>query len=151
MATTKNYLQQIQIRDFVPGDYDQLVEVWESAGLGGAHRGDNLDRILHSVDIGGKMLVACMPEGRVVGTSWMTYDGRRLHLHHVGVLPAYQRKGIGQLLSEESLRFAREKSTQIKLEVHRTNKKAIALYRKLGFDYLGDYNVYIVRGTQKTR
>jgi len=146
-----NYLEKIQIRDFVPGDYGQLMEVWESTGLGDACRGDNLDRILHSLDIGGKMLVACTPEGRVIGTSWMTYDGRRLHLHHMGVLPAYQRKGIGQLLSEESLCFAEKKNTQIKLEVHRTNKNAIALYRKLGFDYLGDYDVYIVRGTQKMR
>ncbi len=133
----------------MPDDYPQLIEVWDATGLGGAHRGDGLQTILHSIELGGKMLVACTPEGRVVGTSWMTYDGRRMHLHHVGVLPGNQRQGIGRLLSEKSIRFAREKNTRIKLEVHRSNTGAIALYRKLGFTCLGDYDVYIMRSTRK--
>ena len=140
---------QVTIRTFRPGDYDQVLQVWEATGLGGAHRGDNLPVILHSISIGGKLLLACMPDGSVIGTSWITYDGRRMHLHHVGVLPQYQRQGIGSLLSEESVRYAREKNTQIKLEVHLTNKGAIALYRRLGFTYLGDYDVYIMRETQE--
>ena len=34
---------------------------------------------------------------------------------------------------------------QLKLEVQRDNAAAIALYRKAGFDLLGDYDVYIIR------
>ncbi len=143
-------MAQITIRDFRPEDYDQVMALWALTGLGGAHRGDDLQTIMHSIALGGKMLVACTSDGKVIGSSWMTYDGRRIHLHHVGVLPEHRRKGIGRLLSLESLRFAREKNTQIKLEVHRSNAEALALYRNLGFDYLGDYDVYIVRSTQKT-
>ncbi len=33
----------------------------------------------------------------------------------------------------------------VKLEVHRSNKRAIELYKKAGFSYLGDYDVYIIR------
>ncbi len=145
----KKCIQHLKIRDFVPDDYPQLMDVWYATGLGGAHRDDDLQTIMHSMELGGKMLVACLPEGRVIGTSWMTYDGRRMHLHHVGVLPDYQRHGIGRLLSEKSIRFAREKNIQVKLEVHRTNKGAIALYRELGFTYLGDYDVFILRSTRK--
>ncbi len=136
------------IRDFMEEDYPQVMEVWNATELGGAQRGDDLQTILRSIELGGKMLVACTPEGRIVGTSWMTCDGRRMHLHHVGVLPVYQRQGIGRLLSEHSIRFAREQNTQVKLEVHRTNTGAADLYRNLGFAYLGDYDVYILRSTQ---
>ncbi len=145
----KTHVQQPVIRDFVKDDYLQLKEVWEATGLGGTARGDDFQTIQRSVELGGKMLVACTSEGRVVGTSWITYDGRRMHLHHLGVLPEYQRQGIGLLLSEKSIHYAYERNTQIKLEVHQTNKGAIALYRKLGFTYLGDYDVYIMRSTQQ--
>ena len=142
--------QQLKIRDFAGEDYPLVMEVWNATDLGGAQRGDDLQAILRSIKLGGKMLVACTEEGRVVGPSWMTYDGRRMHLHHLGVLPEYQRQGIGLLLSEKSIHYARERNTQVKLEVHQTNKEAIALYRKLGFAYLGDYDVYIMRTTQQS-
>lgn len=144
----KPLIKQLEIRDFEAGDYPQLEAVWNATGLGGAERGDGLQTILRSVALGGKMLVACTPEGRIVGTSWMTYDGRRMHLHHLGVLPGFQRQGIGRLLSEHSIRFARQQNTQVKIEVHRTNAGALALYRKLGFARLGDYDVYVLRSTQ---
>ena len=75
----------------------------------------------------------------------MTFDGRRLHLHHIGVKPAFQNQGLGKRLTKESLKFAKEKGYQIKLEVHQDNKKAIEIYKKLGFAYLGDYDIYIIR------
>ena len=81
----------------------------------------------------------------LVGTSWMTFDGRRIHLHHFGIKPELQRTGLGKKLARASLAFAKFKGYQIKLEVHRDNTNAIALYTKLGFTYLGDYDVYIIR------
>jgi len=133
------------IRDYIPHDYIQINELWEQTSLGGAHRGDNQQIIEQSLEIGGKLLVAVLPNGEVIGTSWMTFDGRRIHLHHFGVKRNFQRKGIGHQLTIESLRFAKQKGFQIKLEVHKDNHAAIALYKKHGFIYLGDYDVYIIR------
>ena len=95
--------------------------------------------------MGGKMLVAVNADDRVIGTSWMTFDGRRIHLHHFGVHPDYQRKGIGKLLVKESLQFVKQKGYQVKLEVHQSNIAAINLYKQFGFTFLGDYDVYIIR------
>jgi ribosomal protein S18 acetylase RimI-like enzyme len=138
-------LKNIIIRDYKPSDYDQIIELWKQIDLGGAHRGDNKIIIEQSIAMGGKMLIASTIEGMVVGTSWMTFDGRRIHLHHLGVKTDFQRKGIGKRLTEHSIRFARDKGFQIKLEVHHDNIPAINLYKKLGFNYLGDYDVYIIR------
>lgn len=135
----------ITIRDFQPSDYEGLSELWQLTNLGNPARGDNLEIIQQSIDLGGKLLVAVNSDGMVIGTSWMTFDGRRIHLHHFGVHPNYQRQGMGKMLTRESLRFVKSKGYQVKLEVHRNNIAAINLYKQFGFQYLGDYDVYIIR------
>jgi len=138
-------MEKYQIRDFKSTDFQGLMEVWQLTGLGNAHRGDNLEIIEQSIKMGGKMLMVEDSNGKIIGTSWMTFDGRRVHLHHFGIHPDYQRKGIGLLLAKESLKFVKQKGYQVKLEVHKNNHAAIELYKKLGFTYLGDYDVYIIR------
>ncbi len=135
----------IDIFDYKPIDYENIMLFWQQTGLGGAQRGDNRQIIENSIAIGGKLLIAKTENGELVGTSWMTFDGRRIHLHHFGVKPEFQRQGAGKVLAEKSLLFAKEKGYQIKLEVHQSNKAAIELYKKYGFTYLGDYDVYIIR------
>ncbi|RLD73184.1 MAG: hypothetical protein DRJ10_18120 [Bacteroidetes bacterium] len=82
---------------------------------------------------------------KIIGSSWLTNDGRRLYLHHFCILPKYQSKGLSKTLLDKSLAFAKEVNLQIKLEVHRDNTIAKELYHKGGFKYLGDYEVYIIR------
>ncbi|PKP37530.1 MAG: hypothetical protein CVT98_05975 [Bacteroidetes bacterium HGW-Bacteroidetes-15] len=136
---------EISIREYCSADYDEVMSLWKDIGLGGAQRGDNQQIIEHSIELGGQLLLAVTTSGEIVGTSWMTFDGRRIHLHHFGVKSNYQRMCIGDKLTIESLRFAKRKGYQIKLEVHNTNHSAINLYKKHGFAYLGDYDVYIIR------
>ena len=135
----------VTVRDYKPQDYPQVSSLWVATGLGNPQRGDNQQIIEHSISLGGKLLVAVTPSNELVGTCWITFDGRRLHMHHCGVHPSFQRRGIGSMLTRESLRFAKEKGYQIKLEVHQSNASAIAMYTKHGFQFLGDYDVYIVR------
>ena len=82
--------------------------------------------------------------GQIVGTSWMTYDGRRLHLHHFAIRPSHQGKGLGKTLALESLEHARERSCPVKLEVHDENRVAVHLYKSLGFVAFEDYHVYMI-------
>lgn len=134
------------IRDYHTNDFENVNELWQETGLGGAQRGDNAEIIDHSIKLGGKLIVLeNINTKEIFGSSWMTFDGRRIHLHHIGVKPSFQNKGYGKLLTRESLKFAKEKGYQIKLEVHQNNKKAIEIYKRLGFTFLGDYDVYIVR------
>jgi ribosomal protein S18 acetylase RimI-like enzyme len=81
----------------------------------------------------------------VVGTSWLTNDGRRLYLHHFAIDPEFQGGGLSKPLLRESLKIAREIGLQVKLEVHQDNERAINFYKKAGFQRLGDYDVYIIR------
>jgi ribosomal-protein-alanine N-acetyltransferase len=118
--------------------------------MGNPVRGDDARTIMDSISLGGSFLVLEEKRsGRICGTSWMTFDGRRIHLHHFGILPDYQGKGLANKLLAESMRIAKTMDYQVKLEVHSSNLKAINLYKKFGFTRLGDYDVYIIRDISK--
>jgi ribosomal protein S18 acetylase RimI-like enzyme len=146
MNLTSNFI----IRDYREGDYDEIVEFWQTTDLGNPVRGDTSDTIRRTLELGGKLLVLqSKKEGHICGTSWMTYDGRRIMLHHFGILPEYQGNGLSKILLNESLKFVKANGAQVKLEVHAGNLKAINLYKKFGFVHLGEYNVYIIRDISK--
>lgn len=133
-------------RDYTREDYNAVQNIWLQTGMGGAERGDDADTIDESLKLGGRMILLTDERtGEIIGSSWMTFDGRRIHLHHFGILPYFQGKGLSKLLLQASLKHVKEKGCQVKLEVHNTNIKAINLYSKNGFNYLGDYDVYIIR------
>ncbi|MGW8316739.1 MAG: N-acetyltransferase family protein [Bacteroidales bacterium] len=136
------------IRDYRKGDYKQVLELWKATGIYDPERGDSESAILRCNELGGKFLVMEDPDtGTVEGTSWMSYDGRRIHLHHFAIRPELQGKGLGRTLAGESLRFAEEKGCPVKLEVHRENLRALHLYEKFGFRIFKDYLILMNRHT----
>jgi ribosomal protein S18 acetylase RimI-like enzyme len=137
---------KLTIRDYQPHDFEAIVSLWEATGMGGAFRGDDREVIDRTIQIGGKLLILLDEKtGKLIGTSWMTLDGRRIYLHHFGISPEYQGKGYSKELLNASLAFARKTGLQLKLEVHKDNIIARDLYTRVGFQYLGDYDVYIIR------
>jgi len=60
---------------------------------------------------------------------------KRGHVISIAVLPEHQLKGIGQALMQEAmLRMRMYKAKECYLEVRVTNKPAINMYKKLGFE-----------------
>jgi ribosomal protein S18 acetylase RimI-like enzyme len=137
------------VRDYRLSDFPAVAEIWRETGMGDPRRGDTAEVIDRTLACGGRLLVLEERDGngvgRLAGTSWITFDGRRLLLHHFSVRPSRQGRGLSKPLLAATLRHARERGVQIKLEVHRSNAKAIGLYRKAGFVPLGDYDVLILR------
>ena len=136
----------MRIRDFRRSDFPQIVNLWEETGIADPDRGDTLDSIEACTNLGGKLLVMEDPERQIlIGTSWMTFDGRRMYLHHFCIKPSYQNKGYGSELTKASLEFLKEQGYQVKLEVHKDNHIAIRLYRKFGFFKFKDYDILMIR------
>lgn len=133
-------------REFIDSDYSEMILLWENIGLGGAYRGDDLQIINRTIKMGGQLLLLIEKDtGIIIGTSWLTLDGRRTYLHHFGIKADFQGKGLAKILLDASLKLAKSYGMQIKLEVHKDNVKALGLYKKAGFTYLGDYQTYIIR------
>lgn len=137
---------RVVIRSYADSDFEAVVELWEMTGIGGKHRGDDQNVIRRTIDLGGSLLLMVDNiSNELIGTSWLTVDGRRSYLHHFGIKPDYQGRKLSKLLLEATLAIARKTGFQLKLEVHHENLKAVSLYKKYGFTYLGDYDVYIIR------
>jgi len=133
------------IRNYKPGDFPEIVALWKETGIYNVERGDSAEVIHRCNATGGKFLIMEDESNRrIVGTSWLTWDGRRVLMHHFAVLPSLQRKGYGRKLAIESLAFAREKESPMKLEVQRHNFPAIQLYKNLGFKLFEGLEVYII-------
>jgi ribosomal protein S18 acetylase RimI-like enzyme len=138
----------INIRDYKADDYAEIEQMWENLDLASKVRADNANVISKTLEQGGKFLVMELRETKeIIGTSWISNDGRRLYLHHFGIKLEYQGNGLSKILLEKTLMYAKEMKMQIKLEVHKSNYRAKKLYEKYSFQYLGDYLVYIIRDT----
>jgi len=133
------------IRDYRPGDFPQIEALWQETGVYRSERGDSPEVILQCNALGGKFLVLeDETKNKIHGTSWLTWDGRRLMMQYFAVLPSLQGLGYGRKLAIESMAYAWNKGAFIKLEVHHDNIPAIELYRSLGFKILEGYEVYLV-------
>ncbi|MFW5820809.1 MAG: GNAT family N-acetyltransferase [Bacteroidota bacterium] len=142
----ENIRNKIFFRGFETKDFPEIQELWELNDMGGPERGDNAETIHRCNQQGGHFIIMELTEKRkIIGTSWMTWDGRRIFLHHFCIHPKYRKKGLGELLGLESLKFARKKNAQVKLEVHKNNLAAKNLYKKLHFFAFEDYDIYMIR------
>ena len=134
----------MNIRDYRTGDFPAIEALWKATGIYTVERGDTKELIEQCNHQGGKFLVLEDGSGEIAGTSWMTFDGRRIYLHHFAVGPDLQGRGYGRKLALASLEFARELGYPMKLEVQENNQPAVNLYRSLGFEVFEDYDIYMI-------
>ena len=85
------------------------------------------------------LMIVCMVDGKLAGNCRLALHGRIKTRHRAGVAIAlvkeYWGLGIGTAMFEEMTRCAREHGiTQLELEVIDGNERAMALYRKMGFE-----------------
>jgi len=83
-------------------------------------------------------------DGRVVGfqtlARWASYTPSFDHVGEIGtfVLPGHRGRGIGKALAQATLSFAREQGYEkLVIYVRRSNARALAFYRGLGFTQVG--------------
>ena len=134
------------IRDYRAADYTSMMQLWNETELAQPERKDDALVIKRCNDLGGRLLVIeDVATGEIIGSSWMTWDGRRIYLHHFGIHSDWQNLGLGTKLAEASLEWISSTGQQVKMEVHKENKAAIQLYKKLGFFAFEDYDIYMIR------
>ncbi|PKN96851.1 MAG: hypothetical protein CVU43_18615 [Chloroflexi bacterium HGW-Chloroflexi-5] len=86
---------QHRIRDYLKTDFVEVAHLWDKAVPGGVVSGNDASVVWRTLEHGRVFLV--MEEastGKIIGTSWMTNDFRRMYLHHFGILPESQDCGL---------------------------------------------------------
>lgn len=82
-------------------------------------------------------------DGWPVGYGIMSVAAGEAHILNLCVEPGHQRQGIGRRLLEHLLALARTRQATVTfLEVRKSNRSAVELYRALGFKEIGRRPAY---------
>ena len=73
----------------------------------------------------------------IIGFSIVSIIAYEAHIMNICVSPEIQKQGVGSKLLENMIELARKKAEIIMLEVRPSNKAAISLYEKRGFNEIG--------------
>jgi ribosomal protein S18 acetylase RimI-like enzyme len=83
--------------------------------------------------------------GKPVGTIAVTQLGNQGHIATFGVIPSFQRKGIGSLLMERAIDHAWHSGLRtIDLMVRAENPQAIGIYKRFGFQTIPEQTTVVL-------
>lgn len=79
----------------------------------------------------------CEDNEEIIGYAIISMAAGEAHIMNISVDPKVQGLGVGRKMMTHLIELARKKTETMFLEVRPSNKSAIALYKKLGFNEVG--------------
>jgi ribosomal protein S18 acetylase RimI-like enzyme len=137
-------------------DYDELLSVWERAGLPARPKGrDSRPEMRRQMGLGTSIYLKVVAnEGgkdRIVAVALGTHDGRKGWINRLAVLPEYRRRGLGRLLVNELEKRFRRMGFDIYCGLIETyNDESMAFFARLGYVRHEDIIYYSKRKSEKT-
>jgi ribosomal protein S18 acetylase RimI-like enzyme len=98
----------VTIREFVLGDYDRAVALWERIDGVEICEGDSREEIGEYLKRNSGLSRVAEADGEIVGAALCGHDGRRGWIYHLAVARESRGRGVGKLLLEECVRGLRE-------------------------------------------
>jgi N-acetylglutamate synthase len=93
----------ISIREFGIRDYDSAVALWTKVEGLEIAEGDDKESVGQFLKRNPHLSQAATDGSTIIGVVLCGHDGRRGHIYHLAVDPAYQRRGLGKRLLNECL------------------------------------------------
>jgi ribosomal protein S18 acetylase RimI-like enzyme len=95
--------EKIHTREFCIDDYDAVLQLWQRVEGLEVAEGDDKEGVAQFVTRNPGLSRVAIDDSKVVGVAMCGHDGRRGHIYHVAVDPAYRRYGLGKRLVQECL------------------------------------------------
>src|SRR5213080_3992085 len=93
----------IDIREFSIDDFDAAVELWKLVEGLEIAEGDDRESVAQFLARNPGLSRVAIDGSATVGVALCGHDGRRGHIYHLAVDPAYQGRGVGKRLLDECL------------------------------------------------
>jgi ribosomal protein S18 acetylase RimI-like enzyme len=94
---------KIDTREFSIRDYDAAVQLWRRMEGIEIAEGDDRESITQFLARNPGLSRVATDGSLVIGVALCAHDGRRGHIYHLAVDPAYQGRGFGRRLLDECL------------------------------------------------
>ena len=98
----------VTIREFVLGDYDRAIALWERIDGVEICEGDSREEIGEYLERNPGLSRVAEVDGEIVGAALCGHDGRRGWIYHLAVAKESRGRGVGKLLLEDCVRGLRE-------------------------------------------
>ena len=95
--------ENITTREFSIGDYQAALELWQRVEGVEVAEGDDEQGVAQFVARNPGLSRVATDGSILVGVIMCGHDGRRGHIYHLAVDPAYRRYGVGKRLVQECL------------------------------------------------
>jgi ribosomal protein S18 acetylase RimI-like enzyme len=125
-----------QLRQLGLDDYDDLLSLWQRAGLHSIrpHGRDSRAALAQQLASGVLTMLGLEVEGRLVAAVIVTHDSRKGWINRLAVDPDYRRQGYGMRLIEASEALLGEQGIPITAAlVMSDNAASLALFQKVGY------------------
>ena len=120
-----------------PGEYEEVLALWERAGLPARPEGRDAPAAFRKQYEGGSQrAIGIRDGGQLVAVGILTHDGRKGWINRLAVDPARRRKGYARALIEAAERwFNDEVGVEVSSAlIHAHNDASRALFAELGYE-----------------
>ncbi len=151
----------VRVRGYEPGDLEACRSLWvelteahreiyDAPEIGGDDPGSQFDE--HLARVGPERLWVAEADGRVVGLVGLIPKGREAEIEPVVVASAARGRGVGRLLIAEVIAAARAGGfALLSVGAVARNARAIGFYHHMGFDTLGEVEMFMSFGDREWR
>src|SRR5215217_9285381 len=94
---------RIVTQEFLIDDYDVALQLWQRVEGLEVAEGDDREGVGQFVKRNPGLSRVALDGSTVVGVAMCGHDGRRGHIYHLAIDPAYRRYGLGKRLVQECL------------------------------------------------
>jgi N-acetylglutamate synthase len=125
----------LDTREFSIDDYDAAIRIWRRVEGLEIAEGDDREGLAQFLRRNPGLSRVAIDGAAVVGVALCGHDGRRGHVYHLAVDPAYQRCGLGKRLLDECLNGLR--STGVKrviIMVADDNQRGAEFWKRQGWE-----------------
>ena len=127
----------IDTREFSINDYDAAVELWQRVEGLEIAEGDDKQSVAQFLARNPSLSRVATDESGIVGVALCGHDGRRGHIYHLAVDPAYQRRGLGKRLLDECLESLRRTGVKrVIIMVADDNPRGRKFWKRCGWEVI---------------